>query len=115
MQRFVATGLACATLVLVLGLGAGVAAAADAPRPSTASGPAQCARLQERIAQVPGIQQRIRAQIDTLERRLDAVADPQRQARLAADLQPRIDKLEQLGRRLSAQVALAERICARWT
>jgi hypothetical protein len=116
MQRIIAVGVACATLGLGLGLSVAVATAAtDAPTTSPQPGPARCAAIQEKVAQVPGIQQRITARIDALRRRIDDATNPRRQARRSAVLQPRIDRLEQLSRRLDAQVALAQRLCGRVT
>jgi len=116
MQRIVAMGAALATLGVGLGLGSGVAAAATTPSTTLSQpGAAKCAAIQDKIAQVPGIQQRIRTRVDALRRRIDGGGSPRRRARVAAILQPRIDRLEQLSRRLAAQVALADRICARVT
>jgi hypothetical protein len=123
-HRIVATALVCATLGLGLGLGAGVAAAADPPTTVTPPaspatpvrpGAAKCARIEDRVAEIPGIQQRIHDRIDALEQAIADVVRPGRRARVAARLQPRIDKLEVLSRRLDAQVALAERLCGRVT
>ena len=124
MQRIVAVGVAWATLGLGVGLSAEVASAAPAAAAPTAApataprprpGPARCAAMEAKVAQVPGIQQRISARIDALRRRIDDATNPQRQARRSAVLQPRIDRLEQLSRRLDAQVALAQRLCGRVT
>ena len=122
MQRIVAVGVACATLGLGVGLSAEVVSAAPATAAPTATpataprpGPARCAAIEAKVAQVPGIQQRISARIDALSRRIDDATNPQRQARRSAVLQPRIDRLEQLSRRLDAQVALAQRLCGRVT
>lgn len=95
-----------------VGLGATAVAAADdggSPRPAATS--AVCARLAERVAEVPGIRTRIDDQLDRIESRLAAVAGAARRARLTAQVQPRIDALRALDQRLTALVARVDARC----
>lgn len=108
IPRIVATTVAAVVLVT----GAGIAGAAEGtPRPTADARAGYCAQLQGRVAQTPGIQDRIANQIDLLEQQIDRIANPQRQAEASARLQPRIDKLEELSARLAQQTALAQRLC----
>lgn len=74
--------------------------------------PAVCRRLEARLAEVPGMRDRIRNQVRTLEERIAEVGDPRRRARVAARLASRLANLRTLDERLTAQVVDAESRCA---
>lgn len=112
--------VAAVTLVVGLGVGlGGAAAAAGAAPPPAGSAPAtadrtdagRCARLGDRIAEVPGIRARIRQGLGDIADRLAAVRPDAARARLRERLQPRIDALAALDARLAEQVARVEERC----
>lgn len=95
--------------VLALG-GAGATALPAGAAPTTVR-TTLCDRLNARVAQVPAIRARIDAQLQRIESRLAAIADPARRARVQERVQPRVDALRALDDRLARQVALVEQRC----
>ncbi|GMU78745.1 MAG: hypothetical protein AMXMBFR46_15390 [Acidimicrobiia bacterium] len=99
--------------LVVVGLGIGIASAdggSGRPALPEARDPA-CVLLQARAGEVPGIQARIEAHVDDLEARIAGTRDPGRRTRVAARLQPRIDRLHELAAALTARAADAARRC----
>ncbi len=104
-----------AGLTVGLGLGGVGAAALPASAATTAADATSCERLDARVARVPAIRARIDDQLRLIRRRIAAIADSARRARVQGLMQPRVDALGALDDRLAREVDLAAERCPKST
>jgi uncharacterized protein YlxW (UPF0749 family) len=90
----------------------GASAAVAAERPAGEGRAARCARLAERVGQVPEIRARIGSRIDQMEQRVADATPAERQAKVAARLEPRIERLRGGDTRIADLAARAQQRCA---
>lgn len=110
MRRLPVAASVAAVLVSATVLVAAPAAGASTARAGSGA-QARCAQIERRLAEAPALLRRITDRIDELQSQLDAVRDPRRRARLAAVVEPRIERLQRLSEQIDRQVAAAERLC----
>ena len=106
MRRVLTATVLAGTLVV-----GSASAALAAERPSGERRADRCARLAERLEQVPAIRARIGSQITRIEERVAAVTPPSRRAAVEARVAPRLERLRGVDARIADLAARAEARC----
>jgi len=106
MRRVVTITVLTGSLVV-----GGASAAVAAERPAGEGRAARCARLAERVGQVPDIRARIGSRIDQMEQRIADATPAARQA-VADRLEPRIERLRGVDTRIADLAGGAQERCA---